>query len=205
MSFESPWATYGLSKKQFFYYARLRQAWRAEGLLGEGILEYAPLESRLLTEQLNIKAISMVYRTINNKMPDTLCRLRSRWEADLAEMKDEDWEAALMFPQEVAIRSRLQIIQFKILHRVYYDRQRLHTMGREQHPNCIRCQGHIGTFLHTIWGCPVIQEYWLKIVGELQGVVSECITLDPKFILLGIPNDVDVTQAKLIFFIFGGG
>ncbi|KAJ1175765.1 hypothetical protein NDU88_001051 [Pleurodeles waltl] len=43
------------------------------------------------------------------------------WETDIEKMEDLHWEAALMFQQEVAIRSRLRLIQFKILHRIYCD------------------------------------------------------------------------------------
>ncbi|KAJ1124774.1 hypothetical protein NDU88_003223 [Pleurodeles waltl] len=112
--------------------------------------------------------------------------LTRRWELEIREMEDLDWEAALMFPQELAIRSRLRLIQFKIL-------------GKAQYPECLRCRTRIGDFIHTIWGCPVIQDYWTKIVGGLQGVLMEQILLDPKFILLGIPNDVDLPRARLLF------
>ncbi|KAJ1130469.1 hypothetical protein NDU88_008821 [Pleurodeles waltl] len=69
MPIESLQAEYELSKTQFFQYVRLRHAWRVEGLLGEGITEYAPLEGRMLMENLDTKAVSKVYITINNNMP----------------------------------------------------------------------------------------------------------------------------------------
>mgnify|MGYP002804281051 CR=1 FL=1 len=172
MSFESIRATYQMSPSQQYKYLRIRHAWQAEGLEDREISESAPLEGRLLGPQLEVKAVSWTYRTLNNNMPDTLHGLRSRWETDTKRMEDIDWEAALMHPREVAIKSRLRLIQLKILHRSYYDRKRLHTMGRADSTHCLRCNHVEGSFMHTLWSCPRIQTHWELILRELSGVVE---------------------------------
>ena len=114
-------------------------------------------------------------------------------------MKDIDWEAALMHPREVAINARLRLIQLKVLHRCYFDRKRLHLMGRATSPNCLRCGYEESTFMHTIWSCPKIQKYWELIRGELNLILDISIPMDPPYILLGIANDVDAPRPKLLF------
>ena len=104
-----------------------------------------------------------------------------------------------MHPREVAIKSRLTLVQLKILHRCYYDRKRLHTMGRADSAECLRCILGEGSFIHTIWRCPKIQTYWSLIVGELNTVLEFTVPMEPAYILLGIPNDVDLPRHKLTF------
>ena len=53
--------------------------------------------------------------------------------------------------------------------------------------------------MHTIWGCPRIQTYWGLIIGELNAVLDFRIPLEPAYVLLGIPNDVDLPRHRLIF------
>ena len=148
---------------------------------------------------LDKKAVSMTYRMLNNNAPDTLSKLRDRWEKDTRAFEDIDWEAALMHPREVAIKSRLRLIQLKILHRCYYDRKRLFLMGRSSSPNCLSCLQTEGTFIHTIWGCPSIQTYWGTIIAELCAVLEATVPMEPSYVLLGIPNDVDLPRHQLLF------
>ena len=82
-------------------------------------------------------------------MPDNLINLRR--ERDIKDM--EDRETALMHPGEVAIKSRLRLIQFKILHRSYDRAPRLHKMGKVATPNCISSANEYAGFYHTIWDC----------------------------------------------------
>ena len=86
---------------------------------------------------LETKAVSPTYRILNNNMPYALVALRGRWERDTKELEDIDWEAALMHPREVGIKSRLRLIQLKVLHRSYYNRKRLFLIGRVDSPECL--------------------------------------------------------------------
>ncbi|KAJ1185829.1 hypothetical protein NDU88_002616 [Pleurodeles waltl] len=61
-------------------------------------------ESRDALTARNAPGGTWLTKTINSNMPDTLGRLRSRWEADIGELEDINWDAAMMFP---TIRSRL--------------------------------------------------------------------------------------------------
>ncbi|KAJ1178117.1 hypothetical protein NDU88_003364 [Pleurodeles waltl] len=93
---------------------------------------------------LEEKEISWTCKTLNNNMFDMLRLLKERGEDDLGSIDDTDLEAALMHPRKVAMRIRLQLILFKVLHRTYYYRARLHRMGRAPSP------ADRGTFLHIL-------------------------------------------------------
>ncbi|XP_078496716.1 vomeronasal type-2 receptor 26-like [Lissotriton helveticus] len=113
---------FGLHNTQYYKYVQLQHAWRAQHITLTDIPEYAPLEGRLLQEQMQEGAVSLTYRTLTNNMLGDLQALRDKWETGVGAMEDLDWELALMHPCEVAIKSRLRLIQFKVLHRVYFDR-----------------------------------------------------------------------------------
>ncbi|KAJ1211401.1 hypothetical protein NDU88_006761 [Pleurodeles waltl] len=80
-------------------------------------------------ESIGRGVVSCTYKMINNNMPDTMAALRATLKQDLGELDDLEWEAALMHSRKVTTKARLRLIQFKILHRIYYIRQNLHQMG----------------------------------------------------------------------------
>lgn len=148
-------------------------------------------------EEIPTKVISLTYRTLINNMPYKLGPLRAKWELTTGPMENIDWEAALMHPREVAIKQRLRLIQYKILHRTYFDRARLHNMGRADTPECLRCHTECGIFIHTLWECSQIKTYWVKILRELNNILEAQLELEDRYILLGIPTDVDLPRHKL--------
>lgn len=91
-----------------------------------------------------------MHKTLINNIPDRLKALRNQWKITTGDLDNVDWEAALMHPREVAIKLRLRLIQFKILHRVYFDRARLHKIGRAEAPDCLCCRAGRGTYIHTL-------------------------------------------------------
>lgn len=74
----------------------------------------------MLDGYLPTKVISLTYKKLINKTPDPLRLVRERWERDGLVLDDEEWEEAVASPREVAISSRLCLIQLKILHRVCF-------------------------------------------------------------------------------------
>ena len=131
-----------------------------------------------MLEAMSEKAVSLTYKTVLNNTPDNLQNLRRKWERNIRVMEDVDWEAALMHPREVDIKTWLRLIQFKILHRSYYDLARLHAMGSVETPSCLRCAQDNAGFYHTIWGCTAIQGFWMAITQELSAIVVAQVPMD---------------------------
>ena len=44
----------------------------------------------------------------------------------------------------------------------------------------------VGSFIHTIWTCAHIQDFWVKVVSKLNLVFNKELDLDPVGLLLGI-------------------
>lgn len=71
-------------------------------------------------------------------------------------------------------------------------------MGRVEDPACLRCRAEHGTYIHTLWEFGHIQPYWHTIVGELNRILGANIEMDVKFLLLGIPTDIDLPRYGLL-------
>lgn len=88
ISFGTLQLEFQLDERQRYKYAQLRHAWNAEKIDIASIPEFALLEGRLLQEQIPEKAISWIYKTLINNIPDNLVVLRKMWETSLGTLED---------------------------------------------------------------------------------------------------------------------
>lgn len=51
-------------------------------------------------------------------------------------------------------------------------------------PQVASAVGQRGSFIHTLWECPIIKQYWNIIIAELNEVLGETLPRDPKYTLL---------------------
>lgn len=119
--------------------------------------------------------------------------LRARWNQDGLELDDEDWQEAVASPREVAIQARLRLVQLKILHRIYITSSvRVH-LNRTDDGKCRRRCGEEGTFMHIIWDCVLIQQYWEKVHSTISEVLQVKFHLEARRALLNVWGPTDLT------------
>lgn len=171
---------YKLAPSEGFRYLQISHAIDSALPKNTLIPDASPMEDALLLDPMHRKAISLTYRKLINNQINPTTKLRATWEGELGDFTDEDWQDALSSPRVVAIPMRLPLIQLKILHRVYYDAPLLHRLGRRPDPLCLRRCNQTGTFLHIIWDCPYIQQYWTEVTKPLSRSCDKSI--------LAIPN-----------------
>lgn len=114
----------------------------------------------MISEPLLAKAISCTYRKLCNNLPDSFQKLWTHWQTDVGPIDDEEWQAALMSPREVAICHCFRLIQLKILHRTYMSGVLLAKIGSRADATCLRGCNQEGTFYHILWECPEIRPLW---------------------------------------------
>ena len=163
---------YDLHRSQFFKYLQLRHAIMPYLSPLDEIPEHNPLEARVLLTYIKSHKISHIYRTLVRHTPDTFENIKDAWLADLPELSSEDWAEALMSLREAAIASQFRLIQLKYLHRIYYTRDNLWRRGLIPSRSCLRCQHETGDFLHTVWSCGVVAEFWSEVIDCLEVVIS---------------------------------
>lgn len=93
---------------------------------------------------------------------DTMDHLRSAWQDDLGgEITEEQWQTVLARIHSCSICARHGLLQFKIIHRVHWSKQKLHKIFPSIDPSCDRCGLTPVSLGHRSW--PKLSNYWRSI------------------------------------------
>lgn len=68
-----------------------------------------------------------------------------------------------------------------------------------QSDRCPKCTTELGTFLHVVWACPVMQTFWEGVVLEINLVGNLSLGLGPLVLLLGVCDRVASSTHKRLF------
>ncbi|KAJ1191322.1 hypothetical protein NDU88_000638 [Pleurodeles waltl] len=178
---------FGVSPGTFLTYAAITR----HAALYWGTIPKEPntsvLLQTLLTQGGERNAITNIYKAlhIDDKCP--LMSLRAYWEEALQrELTDTQWEQALMIPNIISMSSSYNYIQFNYLHHAYLTPAKMAKI----YPSAVdRCPiSHTGNadFLHMIWTCAQMVEYWETITEALNKVTGWNSCHDMAHFLLGV-------------------
>lgn len=110
---------------------------------------------------------------------------------------------ACLKAQKYSINTRLKLLQYKWLMRVYITPVKLHHISPNIPDICVKFLNQKGTLIHCLWECPKIEVFWGNVVKCLSRMVKNNIPLRPKICILRIyPKDFVRTtkQTKMIDF-----
>jgi len=51
---------------------------------------------------------------------------------------------------------------------------------------CLRCKQHVGTYVHLIWLCPEVNNFWIEIGNQISSIIKCPIDLNPLICILGL-------------------
>ncbi len=151
-----------------------------------------------MSDFLNLKTpklMSKIYRALS-KIDESVSLPIAKWEADLSVSWDHNfWSQICLKTFELIRNPGLQLIQYKVLHRVHYTGHRMFRMGFTASNNCSHCKGNNTWQLHprsmVLSTCSevLVQDLWrplskcLKcsipasplvcLLGDLDGVTTE--------------------------------
>lgn len=140
--------TYTQLCRVFFRYIQLHHAARAQ-FPSRPLLQLDSVEMVLSQEGLR-KLLSALYGTLLRTDSLKIEKLWSLWKEDVPSLDREDWEDSLERSPKLVISSRDNLIQTKLLHRVYYRPVRLHKMYLDRDSFCSRCRTQLGTLMHML-------------------------------------------------------
>lgn len=132
--------------------------------------------------------ISYIYEKLSNLIStDTMDHLRSAWQDDLGgEITEEQWQTALAQIHSSSICARHGLLQFKIIHRIHWSKQKLHKVFPSIDPSCGRCGLTPASLGHMFWSCPKLSNYWHSIFQTLSNILQRPTGADPLVAVLGI-------------------
>ena len=109
-------------------------------------------------------------------------RSQSKWKSDFQAHGAEmiDWSKSYSLPFLCTRESKLQIFQFKLLHRRISTNRYLFKIGLISSELCSFCESSTETLLHLFWECPRVKIFWNEVkdwLGTFSCFSTKCFTL----------------------------
>ena len=112
--------------------------------------------------------------------------IKEAWIEDTGiEISDELWEKGLGRIKACSVNARLQLIQFKVIHRLHFSKTKLNRIFPSVSPTCDKCKSGDGTLGHLFWSCPKLRPFWYDIFKLYSDIYSRPLTPDSNFVILG--------------------
>ncbi len=113
-------------------------------------------------------------------------RFKVAWEDELgAELSDETCDRCLTAVRSCSVNSRHQLIQFKVIHCLYYTKTKLHIMFSSVSPFCDKCKVTEDTTARAFWFCPSRSGFWTSIFDWYSKAYNRPLLLDAELAIFG--------------------
>lgn len=189
MSYEELSLQFKLEGKQHFWKCiQIRDCVKSQigNCSGNDILDYLNAPRERCTA-------SQFYKLTNYSVSGESSNVKLLWQRDLStSFTQEKWLGILADCGKYVREAREKFTQYKIIHRYYHTPVRLYRMKLMNDNMCWKCKTEVGTFLHCVWECGLVNPFWVKVVDFLSNWSGSAIPLTPAVCLLGdrsqIPN-----------------
>lgn len=133
------------------------------------------------------KGMSKFYRLLMAHFKDSTLDKLNAWRTDLHEdISEADWNEACLRAQTQTVNTRLKLLQYKWLTRVYITPEILNHISCNIPDTCTKCGNHKGTLVHCVWECVKIQMFWQEVIQCLTETFHIKIPLSAKLCILGV-------------------
>lgn len=94
------------------------------------------------------------------------CHIKEAWTRDTGLVITDDlWAEVLSRIKLCSVNARLQLIQFKVVHRLHYSKTKLNKIFPNVSPKCDKCKLVDGTLGHLFWSCSTLTAFWTSILS----------------------------------------
>ncbi len=191
---------YGIGSNCFLEYSQIKSSIQSKIDIRTINLDLPLPISALINISNSKKLLSKIYRIIS-KSDNTLGLPNVKWESDLSIAPDAAfWTQICKNIYFMTKNANLQLIQYKVLHRFHLTGRKLFKMGFTSE-TCSHCtQNTPDTYLHAMWHCTPVKEFWENVTESLSNHMGCHIPLSPSLCILGdtsIINSND-TDSKLL-------
>ena len=145
------------------------------------------LEKAMLNDPFGKGIISEFYQLLMSFSVESSASKLEAWKLDLQEdLTEEQWSEVCSEAQSQTGNTRLKLLQYNWLMRVYITPVKLNKFNNDIPDLCTRCGEDRGTLFHCLWSCPKLQRFWREVGQEIQNILSINVTPEPKFFILGL-------------------
>lgn len=196
LSFEELKCSFGIPKTSFYMYLCLRSALKSQDKPWGSTLETHPIWRWFFDFPVRGVA-SSVYRKIMEAITGNLSIIKT-WERDLNITDDGvNWEVLWDNIFHCSKNPNHQHIHFNICHRTYYTPLRRYLTKSIPKPYCTFCEpDQTGTFLHMVWECEKVQEFWNNVATTIGDLINCQIPVDPIVWLLNDDSKLQLFEKQ---------
>ena len=134
------------------------------------------LDAILKLDPYEKKRVSVIYNMINDLKLKLWDKTKMAWEKDLGvELSEDMWQYSLERIHTLSLCIRHGLIQFKVLHRLHYSRDKLSKL----YPTA--------DGIDMFWSCPSLNDYWRQIFDVFPKICGQTITPDYHTAIFGVP------------------
>lgn len=204
MTFQQVQERFGLPNSNFFRYLQIRNY--VQSHLSQFQIAKPDVLDKCLSESSRYQNnISVIYNSLQEVSNPSTAHIKGEWEKELGSpIDDKIWQQALSNIKDTSINARHYLIQYKIVHRLHYSREKIHKIYPESSPLCEKCMINRGTLLHSYALCPKLQRFWSDIFTCMGSVLKKKITQNLILIVFGFTQNMDITgYAERCFISYG--
>lgn len=172
LSFQQLQQRFDIPGSSFFLYLRLRSS-----LMACGVKCDAQIDSHFLSGWFNYSQcargwVTKIYNALINSLSKTV-PIEGIWDRELNKTGSQpDWHRIWSNINNTSRNLSHQLINFKVIHRLYATPYKRYRMGLLSTPNCTLCQSSsVGTVSHMFWECAKVNTLWIHvcdIMGNLE-------------------------------------
>ena len=177
-----------------FKFTQLKSAYEStvnKGLLkvqGDEFMEYCVSNNK----EVRYK-ISQIYSKLRGALGGgTVFRSTKKWKAALG-VSERCWPEIFKNIRHATQSINYRLIQFKIVHELYYTPRLLNKMSSRGRPaQCWKCGYKDADSLHLLWGCGEVQKFWEQFTRSIFNMIGRSWTPDCKSVILGLGLEDDI-------------
>lgn len=125
----------------------IKQSW-------EDLLTLKPIQKSL---------ISSIYDKLMALDNHSIVKIKSAWKHELGtSLTNQWWDKFVHSISSITPCARLQLIQFKVLHRVHFSKSRLSEIFPNIADQCDRCHASSCNLSHMFFFCPSLHKFWTE-------------------------------------------
>ena len=139
--------------------------------------------------------VSDIFQTTTKKIYDHLTYKRyvrptalNKW-LGVFEIVEEDWKDIFKQPYFATRETKLQSLQYKIIHRIFPCKKWLHIQTVADTPYCDFCDNEVDDIVHYFFGCSTLNNLWSHLERWWNRTADYQVKVTPKHIIFGFYYD----------------
>lgn len=191
MSFYQMRAKYNIPQTHFFRYLQIRSFMISNTLDFSALPTESLLDTILKISPLSKNNIGLIYSLISSQNVTSLTKSKQQWESELDLLfSEETWQDIINKIHSTSICLRHTIIQFKVVHRLHWTKQKLAKFSPNINSLCDRCRVEIANHTQMFWSCSKLVHFWQLIFNFLSEVLNFSIDPSPILAIFGLTTEL---------------